>query len=507
MKNALFSKLPASRIQSPTVTGKEKWLGYLLGPAGALLLNAVLATYLNVYYTDVLNLTPLWNGLFLTVFPIVSKVIDAITNVIMGQLIDHTRSKEGKARPWLLLSAFLVPLTGILLFTVPNGSNTVKAIWVMISYNLFYSFAYTIFNMSHNLMVPLSTRDTTQRGGLSVFNQITTIMMSGILVALVFPMVIMPMVGVRRESWIALMSVLSILALPLTLLEYFFTKERVTEEQNAASQAVEIPFRTQMKTIFTDKYMMLMYLYFFIYTIGMTLKNMGLVYYCNYVLGTYNDGRTQMLVSVIGGIPMGIGIFAVWPLAKRFGKRNVTMVGFILYAIGGLICWLFPANLVIVLAGQFIKNIGGLPCSYVFMALFADCLDHMEWKKHLRADGTAMSIYNIIAVAMVGIMTGVFNWLLAKAGYLAPFAAKSAQEAAQTLSQNGWLSQLPLEAIKPAADGTLTVALQQSAGVNWVITFAFVGVEVFTGLALVAILFFLRVEKDLSKMQAESTEQ
>ena len=507
MKNALFSKLPASRIQSPTVTGKEKWLGYLLGPAGALLLNAVLATYLNVYYTDVLNLTPLWNGLFLTVFPIVSKVIDAITNVIMGQLIDHTRSKEGKARPWLLLSAFLVPLTGILLFTVPNGSNTVKAIWVMISYNLFYSFAYTIFNMSHNLMVPLSTRDTTQRGGLSVFNQITTIMMSGILVALVFPMVIMPMVGVRRESWIALMSVLSILALPLTLLEYFFTKERVTEEQNAASQAVEIPFRTQMKTIFTDKYMMLMYLYFFIYTIGMTLKNMGLVYYCNYVLGTYNDGRTQMLVSVIGGIPMGIGIFAVWPLAKRFGKRNVTMVGFILYAIGGLICWFFPANLVIVLAGQFIKNIGGLPCSYVFMALFADCLDHMEWKKHLRADGTAMSIYNIIAVAMVGIMTGVFNWLLAKAGYLAPFAAKSAQEAAQTLSQNGWLSQLPLEAIKPAADGTLTVALQQSAGVNWVITFAFVGVEVFTGLALVAILFFLRVEKDLSKMQSESTEQ
>ena len=507
MKNALFSKLPASRIQSPTVTGKEKWLGYLLGPAGALLLNAVLATYLNDYYTDVLNLTPLWNGLFLTVFPIVSKVIDAITNVIMGQLIDHTRSKEGKARPWLLLSAFLVPLTGILLFTVPNGSNTVKAFWVMISYNLFYSFAYTIFNMSHNLMVPLSTRDTTQRGGLSVFNQITTIMMSGILVALVFPMVIMPMVGVRRESWIALMSVLSILALPLTLLEYFFTKERVTEEQNAASQAVESPFRTQMKTIFTDKYMMLMYLYFFIYTIGMTLKNMGLVYYCNYVLGTYNDGRTQMLVSVIGGIPMGIGIFAVWPLAKRFGKRNVTMVGFILYAIGGLICWLFPANLVIVLAGQLIKNIGGLPCSYVFMALFADCLDHMEWKKHLRADGTAMSIYNIIAVAMVGIMTGVFNWLLAKAGYLAPFAAKSAQEAAQTLSQNGWLSQLPLEAIKPAADGTLTVALQQSAGVNWVITFAFVGVEVFTGLALVAILFFLRVEKDLSKMQSESTEQ
>ena len=68
-------KLPASRIRSEQVTRSEKWLGYLLGPAGALLLNAVLATSLNVYYTDVLKLTPLWGGMFLTIFPIVSKVI------------------------------------------------------------------------------------------------------------------------------------------------------------------------------------------------------------------------------------------------------------------------------------------------------------------------------------------------------------------------------------------------------------------------------------------------
>ena len=223
-------KLPASLINSPEVTKKEKWLGYLLGPAGALLLNAVLATYLNVYYTDVLGLTPLWNGLFLTIFPIVSKIIDAVTNIIMGQVIDRTKTKEGKARPWLLLSAILVPVTGILLFTVPESNDTVKAIWVMISYNLFYSFAYTIFNMSHGLMVPLSTRNSTERGGLSVFNQITNIMMTGILVALLFPMIIMPMIGVDKSRWVTLMCILSILALPLTLLEYFFTKERVTGE-------------------------------------------------------------------------------------------------------------------------------------------------------------------------------------------------------------------------------------------------------------------------------------
>lgn len=496
-------KLPASLVRTPEVTKKEKRLGYLVGPAGALLLNAVLATYLNVYYTDVLNLTPLWGGLFLTVFPIVSKIIDAITNIVMGQIIDRTKTREGKARPWLLLSAVLVPVTGILLFTVPESSDTVKALWVMVSYNLFYSFAYTIFNMSHNLMVPLSTRNGTDRGGLSVFNQITTIMMSGILVALVFPMVIMPMIGVDKSKWITLMSILAIVALPLTLLEYFFTKERVTEEAAEAGEKEDIPFSKQFRLLFTDKYMILMYVYFFIYTVGTTLKNLGLVYYCNYVLGTYNDGVTQMLVSVIGGIPMGIGIFAVWPLAKKFGKRNVTMVGFLLYALGSLLCWIFSTNMVMVLIGQFIKNIGGLPCAYVFMALFADCLDHLEWKTDLRMDGAAMSVYNIIAVAMVGIMTGVFNWMLAKAGYLAPFTAKSVAEVGEVLLQNGWTSQVALDALKPAADGVLTVALTQPHAVSCVISFAFLGLEVFTGLALAVILFFLNVEKNISKEQAE----
>ncbi len=156
----------------------------------------------NVYYTDVLKLTTVWGGSFLVVLPIFSKVVDAITNVIMGYVIDRTRTRtsQGKARPWLLLSAPLLTVTGIALFAVPSASETMQVIWVMVSYNLFYSFAYTIFNMSHGLMVPLSTRDTTQRGGLSVFNQITTIMMSGILVALIFPMVIMPILSSFGQS-------------------------------------------------------------------------------------------------------------------------------------------------------------------------------------------------------------------------------------------------------------------------------------------------------------------
>ena len=92
--NIFRNKLLKSKVDTQNVTAREKWLGYLLGPAGALLLNAVLATYLNVYYTDVLKLTTVWGGAFLVVFPIVSKVVDAVTNVIMGYVIDRTRTSE-----------------------------------------------------------------------------------------------------------------------------------------------------------------------------------------------------------------------------------------------------------------------------------------------------------------------------------------------------------------------------------------------------------------------------
>ena len=473
MKDQLFSRLPASRIQTEQVTKKESWLGYLAGPAGALLLNAVLASYLNVYYTDVLKLTHIWGGAFLMIFPIVSKILDGITNIIMGQIIDRTRTKEGKARPWLFLSAFLLPVTGILLFTVPEAAESVKVIWVMLSYNLFYSIAYTIYNMSHNLMVPLSIRDTKQRGGLSVFNNISAVMIGGIIVALIFPMVVLPVIGVDKNAWITIMSVISILTLPLTLLEYYFTKERVTEE-NMDSPQERVPLLTQIKCAMQDKYWVFLFVYLMIYHLGSNIKNISLIYYCNYVLGSYNDGITQTLVSVIGGIPMGIGIFAVWPLAKKFGKRNITMAGFVLYAIGGAVCLAAPTNMTVVLVGQFIKNIGGLPCAYVLMALFADVLDHIEWKFRFRCDGLSASLLTIITTVMAGVASGVFNMMLAKCGYVAP----------------------------EFVNGQTVASVQNAATQNW-FTFGFVGIEIITAILMIICLAFINIEKTIDQEQEE----
>ncbi len=476
-KKFIDHKLFNSRIKTGEVLKREKWIGYLLGPSGALLLNAVLAIYLNVYYTDVLKLTHVWGGAFLAIFPVVTKILDAILNIVMGYFIDRTKTRQGKARPWILLSAPLLTLSGILLFTVPNGSTLVQVIWIMFSYNFYYSITYTIYNMSHSLMVPLSTRDGKQRGSLSVFNNVSSIMISGMGVALIFPMLIMPHIGVNRSAWIILMSIISIIALPLALCEYYFTKERVTEEgYNVEADQKQVSYFTQLKAIFSDKYWVLIILYFLVTIIAGFLKNTALVYYCNYVLGKYNDGITQTLVSAIGGLPMGIGIFIVLPLSRKFGKRNITLAGVLLIILGSIICLIAPKNLVFVLIGQFIKNMGALPGAYIFMALFADVLDHIEWKYKFRCDGISMSIYNIIQTVASGLGIGVFNFVLSRTGYIAPIFNTTANQ---------------------------TVAAVQNSSVQNAIIFLFLGLELLTSIIVIFILLFLNVEKNIEKEQKE----
>jgi GPH family glycoside/pentoside/hexuronide:cation symporter len=98
----------------------------------------------------------------------------------------------------------------------------------------------------------------------------------------------------------------------------------------------------------------------------------------------------------------------------------------------------------------------------------------MEWKNRTRCDGIAMSVYNIIACALIGVCTGIFNGLLSGAGYVEP----------------------------ELVDG-ITVVAAQSEAVKSAITFSFVGLEVITGIFLAGLLVFLNVEKDIAAKQAE----
>ncbi|MCM1026572.1 MAG: MFS transporter [Roseburia sp.] len=466
----LSKKFWDSRITAEDTTTKEKAFGYLLGPVGALLFNAIINGYINVYYTDVLGLTAVAGGAFLAIFPLISKILDAVTNVFMGYVIDHTKTKQGKARPYILLGAILMPIAGIMMYAIPKASMAVQLVWIVISYNLYYAISYTIYNMSHNMMIPLSTKNSSQRSTLSTLASISNIVFAGTLAATLVPMLVLPIIGVDQSRWITMVCIVAIFVLPLGLLEYFFTRERITEAENeeTTEKKEEIPYIKQMKACFTDKYMIMVLLIFTITQFIAYMRSTSLLYYCNYILGTYNDGITPTILQVIGGVPMGLGMFIIIPLTKKFEKRTLFLIGSALNVAGVAICLLAPANMGIVIAGQIVKNVGTIPSSYIFMAFFADCLDHFGLTHRFRCDGFGMSVYSIIITVMSGLCTSVFNLILSRTGYVPP----------------------------SLVDG-VTVAAAQSQSTLTGILGSYYGVELVGAALMMVLFFFLRVEKNL----------
>ena len=423
-KSKLFnSPRMDSRIKSANTQKSEIWLGYFAGPT--LLYMAyysIAGTYLTQFYTDVLGLA----GGFLTLMPLFSKIFDAITNIVMGRIIDRTRTRQGKARPWVLISGILIAITGGLLYSVPKASYQIQLIWIIVSYNLFFALAFTIYNMSHTLMVPLSTRNTKQRDTLAIVTSAGASMLPGMLSAVFMPFIVRSLgVGTAAQSkWFLFMSLLSILALPATILEYYFTKERVTEDAMSIEEKGEeknISFGEQVKACFRDPYWMIIMGITVLYEVFNILQTNSMLYYCNWVLADSVEGGAakQALVNTIGQAPLGIGIFLLWPLVRKFGKRRVTMFGFGMAAIGSLIVLLSGQNMGGVLGGLIIKSFGAIP-TYAMAAMLAEALDHIEWQNSYRADGFSAAVRSIILTVAAGVGQSIILAGIAGFGYIAP---------------------------------------------------------------------------------------
>ncbi len=411
-----------SKIRTDEVKNKERWLGYFLGPAlVATVHGAVGGSYLNAFYTDVLHLNLVAAGVFLMLMPILSKVLDAITNVMMGRFVDNTKSVQGKARPWILISGPLLMLSMILLFAVPTSNVTVTCIWVTCSYNLYFCISYTMYNLSNVVTVPLSTRDSKKRDTLAMAQSMGINMVSGLVLAVVFPSFVLPYAGVDQSRWIKVMFILSILAVLGTLVQYFFTKERVTEEA-ATKNEETVSLVKQIKGCLSSKYWIMIILAFLLYLFANSFQSMSMHYYSNWVLGTYNDGRTLSILNIIGQAMLGPGVLILWPLVKKIGKQKVFVIGGIIACIGGVLGALNAHNMGMVLGALTIRSIGNLPLTYVLLSVLADALDHVEYINGFRCDGFSSSVYSILITVTAGVGTGIFNLGLSQTGYVAPNA-------------------------------------------------------------------------------------
>jgi glycoside/pentoside/hexuronide:cation symporter, GPH family len=229
---------------------KERIFGYLLGPVGAQLIYFLVGTWLNVYYTDVLGLTTL-NPQFIAIFPLASGVFVVLFNLLFGYLIDRTKTKQGKARPYIFLSAFLLPISGALLFAIPTGNETLEYVLVCLSFNLFFSIAYALYNSAYSLLVPLSSRNSKTRNSLSTLANLG--MMLAQAIGSLFPSIVYPFIGTDKMLWFWVMLGFSLLTLPFTLLQYFHTRERVSEKTTTEISA-KVPLKSQLAVVVKDRY-------------------------------------------------------------------------------------------------------------------------------------------------------------------------------------------------------------------------------------------------------------
>jgi GPH family glycoside/pentoside/hexuronide:cation symporter len=430
-RDLMSSRIFDSKIKSTDITKSERILGYFVAPAIILTMGAISGQgYLNVFYTDVLNLTPIAGGMFLVMLPIISRILNVFTNIIMGRIIDRTKSKQGKARPWLLLAGPLLLFSGILLFTVPRADTIIQIIWVLLSYNFYFCVASTMYSMSHTLLVPLSTRNSKQRDKLAMIQSMGNSIVPGTVGSVLIPLLLLPMMGIDQGKWITVMAIISILALPAVILEYYFTRERITEEAHDSSPEKNIhTFHEQMNACFSNRYWVIIILIIIVFQFYNNFQITSLLYYSNWVLGTYNDGVTLALLNAVGQAPLGLGIFLLMPIVKKYGKRNTMFVGSIIAIPGCILCAVFPHNMGLVLFGLVIRSFGTLPMAYTLIGMLADCLDHVEWLKGFRSDGFSVSVYSICLTMTAGISAGVFNLFLGITGYVAP------------LTDGNWVSQ------------------------------------------------------------------
>ena len=225
-----------------------------------------------------------------------------------------------------------------------------------------------------------------------------------------------------NHNWVILMIVMIVALIIGCLLEYFFTRERITEESiknaeaaasgsEAKGEAKKVTMGEQVRICMKDKYWWMIMVFWFLYQFGGMMKNNDMSFYSQ----AYTNGVSMSsFINTIGAVPTALGMAIVWPLAAKFTKSKAISLGGVLAALGAsaaFSCLAFPTNEgavnAVSIAAFCVKAIGTAPAMYISIALMANVLDHQEAVHGVRTDGFTMAVYGSIMVAMSGICNGV----------------------------------------------------------------------------------------------------
>ena len=435
LSNSIFEKsFMDSKANTDHLTTKEWVFGHLIGPLGLIFVVNTIAALVEKFFTQqtgamygVENVEMIkqmggWYEIIMTV----AKVLAVGIGLLNGLLIQKTNSRQGRMRPWFLIFGFISIIIGGLIFLFP-GKTLGDAYWYYFFFLLicYHTVGSSYFYLFRDTICSLTTRDPGEKAKIQFIRKMSWTLLSGIVIGMVFNMVLLPMwLEKDINGYPLLMVIMSLVAIPLVLMEYFYTRERISEdvsiEASGLLQKNEIPLKDQLKALFTNKYYVILIIIFTISGIVDNFKGGNVQYfYIKFLLDGVNNPLMFTIYMVITGAPLGIGAFCIYPLVKKMGIKNLTILGYSLVLVGSIMGWLFPSNIVIAFIGGFLRNMGWLPNAYIFATLLCYAYDSIEYKSHLRLGGLmGVAVVTALQALIYAPFAGGYESTILKMGFV-----------------------------------------------------------------------------------------
>lgn len=409
----IFSKFTNVNA-SEKITVKER-LAYGCGDFSSNIMYSAMAAFLMFYYTDYIGVSAAVVGSIM----LFSRIFDGISDLIMGVIIDRTKSPFGKARIWILRLVIPYAIGTVLLFSVPAGwSEMAKYVYIFFSYNIAFTVLFTGINLPYATLTALMTQDQYERSVLSIFRMILAT--CGTLFIKTCTLPVVKFFGDDARAWTYTFVVFGALEIITFMITFLFTSERVNTSED---KRMSIPISLGFKALVKNKYWFMATLNLVLIFIAQGVNGSSEVYYAKEVLG---NGNLVGTFSVALQVTQIVCMFFIAGFVKKFGKRNVLMTGAAIMIVGYGIMGIGAEKLPVLIAGCMLRGVGNAGISACMFAMVTDTIEYGEWKTGIRTEGLINSAASFGQKIGNGLSNVVMGAILAAGGYVGTAATQTA---------------------------------------------------------------------------------
>lgn len=402
----------------PAVQPLRFWekAGYGVGDIGFNFYWANISAFLLIFYTDVFGISAAAAGTMM----LITKIIDAFTDPMMGAIADRTRTRFGKFRPYLLWLALPLAGAGVLTYTTPDLDADGKLIWAYCTYSLLM-LIYTGINIPYSALSGVITADSQQRTTLVSFRFIGGFT-GGILVTYLTPKLV-PWLGQGDDvlGWQLTMGLFGLAAALLFLCTFVSTRERIQPVSNAPA-----PVWQDIRDLAGNKPWLVLFCLALIIMITITMRASSAVYYFKYYLQ-----QPQLIGEFLSSYMLALALGAAsTPLLTRFFDKKTLMMG--LMSLAGVLSlalyFVPPDNISAVFALNLAIGFVLGPKSPLAFSMYADSADYNEWRTGRRATAMTFSAATFSQKLGGALASACIGWLLALLGYVANTAQNAGSQ-------------------------------------------------------------------------------